>query len=228
MSTRLKREIQDLARNLGADLVGIASVDRFGGAPEGFHPTDIMPQAKTVVVLARTFPREVLINKKRLTTYYHVYQTLKNQLDLIAVQLANYLDSLGYRSYPVPTDDPYTAWDEENRCGKGDLSHRHAAVAAGLGVLGKNTLLVTPQYGNRVYLTSIITDLEIEPDTLLDVDLCPEECRICIEACPVGALDGKSVIQKLCRQNIGVVLPRGFSVYGCWECRRVCPVGARK
>ncbi|MGE5417927.1 MAG: epoxyqueuosine reductase [Acidobacteriota bacterium] len=227
MSGSLRNQIKDNARNLGADLVGVASVDRFADAPNGFHPTDIMPQAKTVIVLAKAFPKEVLINKRRLTSYTNVFGGLVARLDSIALEIANYIEELGFRAYPVPTDDPYTSWDEENLHGRGDLSHRHAAVAAGLGILGKNTLLVTPQYGNRVYLTSIITNLEIEPDSLLEGGLCPEECRICLDACPAGALDGTTVIQKLCRPQMSATLPRGFKIYACWECRRVCPVGNR-
>ncbi|MGE5405981.1 MAG: epoxyqueuosine reductase [Candidatus Saccharibacteria bacterium] len=223
----LKNKIKAIAMNLGADLVGIASVERFAGAPEGFHPTDIVPQAKTVVVLAKVFPKEVLINKRRLTAYKSAFDGLVSKLDSIALNLANYIEELGFKAYPVPTDDPYTSWDEETLHGRGDLSHRHAAVAAGLGVMGKNTLLITPQYGNRVYLTSIITNLDIEADPLLELNLCPEDCRICLDACPAGALDGQTVVQKLCRPQMSTKLPRGFSVYGCWECRRVCPVGNR-
>lgn len=66
---------------------------------------------------------------------------------------------------------PYFHWDEGTHYAAGDLSHKHAAVVAGLGVLGKNTLLITPQFGNRVNLVSIVTDLEIEPDAVLTDEL---------------------------------------------------------
>jgi epoxyqueuosine reductase QueG len=108
----------------------------------------------------------------------------------------------------------------------GDLSHKHAARAAGLGVLGKNSLLITPQYGNRVHLVSVITDLDLEPDPLVEEELCPPNCRLCLDACPAGALKGdRVVVQKLCREIIGKTLPKGYWVYHCWECRRSCPAG---
>ncbi|HUW63516.1 MAG TPA: hypothetical protein VMW83_02285 [Spirochaetia bacterium] len=101
----------------------------------------------------------------------------------------------------------------------GDLSHKHAARAAGLGVLGRNSLLITPQYGNRVDLVSVITDLDLEPDSL-------PHCRLCLDACPAGALKGNQVVvQKPCREIIGKTLPKGYWVTACWECRKVCPAG---
>ncbi len=226
-SNNIKTEIKAQAIKMGADLAGFASVERFGGCPEGFRPTDLMPKAQSVIVLAKRLPREAVINKRRLTIYKNVNVTLNIRLDQIACQLACFIEDQGFRAYPVPADDPYTYWDEVNLHGKGELSHRHAAVVAGLGKLGKNNLLITSRYGNRVNLVSILTDVAIEPDPLSEEELCPEECRVCLEACPAGALDGSTVVQKLCRQQFGVTLPRGFSVYGCWECRRVCPTGGK-
>lgn len=53
-------EIKKLCRSLGADLVGIASVDRFVNAPKGHHPTDVMPTAKSVISLGTVLPKETL------------------------------------------------------------------------------------------------------------------------------------------------------------------------
>ncbi|NPV69214.1 MAG: hypothetical protein HPY55_01035 [Firmicutes bacterium] len=52
---------------------------------------------------------------------------------------------------------------------------------------GKNSLGITPKYGNRVDLVSIITGLPLEPDPLCEEDLCPEKCWLCLEACAAGA-----------------------------------------
>lgn len=226
-TSELKNTVKSYGSTLGASLLGIASMERFSDCPAGFGPSDIMPQARAVVVMAKPIPRELIINDYRLTAYSQVHKTVLGLLDTIAYQMACFIEEKGYRAYPVPADDPYTSWDEENQHGNGDLSHRHAAVAAGLGVLGKNTQLITPQYGNRVDLVSVITDMVLEPDPLVGEKLCPDACRLCLDACPVGALDGRSVVQKLCRKQCVVNLPRGFSVYGCWECRRVCPVGMK-
>lgn len=221
----MKEKIKAAALNMGADLVGVASMARFTGAPSGFHPTDIMPQAKTVVVIAKKIP-DHLVYSSHETAYTNTFQALLRRLDYIACDLAIFVEQNGGQATPIPADDPYIYWDEENRHGKGDLSHKHAAHAAGLGILGKNSLLITPQYGNRVHLVSVITSLDLEPDPPVIAELCPPKCRLCLDACPSGALKGDQVVvQKLCREIIGKTLPKGNWVYNCWECRRVCPAG---
>lgn len=224
----LKEEIKAAALIKGADLVGVATVDRFAEAPPGFHPTDIMPAARTVLVMACKIP-DRLVCGCLPTALTNAYQTLHRRLDDIACSLAVLVERKGGQALPIPADDPYMFWDAENRRGMGDLSHKHAARAAGLGILGKNSLLITPQHGNRVHLVSVITDLDLEPDPLVEEDLCPPGCRLCLDACPSGALqDGQLVVQKLCREVIGKTLPKGYWVYNCWECRKVCPAGNKK
>lgn len=222
----LKLELRVRTAEWGADLCGVATASSLEGAPTGHRPTDIMPGAKSVIVLAKRLPLEAITNRHLLTMYTRACSTSMMMLDTIALHLACWLEDQGGRAVAIPADDPYTSWDEENMRGMGDLSHRHAAVAAGLGQLGKNSLLLTPQYGNRVHLVTVLTDLYLEPDLPPNEALCPAECRICLDLCPTGALDGnQQVVQKLCRPQIDKKLPRGYSVYGCWECRRACPVG---
>ncbi|NPV93163.1 MAG: epoxyqueuosine reductase [Firmicutes bacterium] len=223
-----KAELKEHARRLGADLVGIAPMERFAPAPDGYKPTDFMPSARSVVVMARKLPEAALESRHRFTVYTMVNIDTLKRMDHLALDLANFIESRGGRALPIPADEPYTYWDEENRRGMGELSHRHAAAAAGLGVLGRNTLLITPQYGNRVLLVSVVTDREIEPDPLVTLELCPAKCRLCLDACPAGALDGgPSVAQKKCREVCQSKVSKGHSVYSCWECRRVCPARAR-
>jgi epoxyqueuosine reductase len=222
---RLKEEIKDVALKMGADLVGVASLDRFTGAPLGFNPADIMPEAQAVVVIAKKMPNQ-LVYGNLSSVYTNIIQVLHRRLDDIACDLANFLENKGGRAMPIPADDPYVYWDEKNSHGMGDLSHKHAAQAAGLGILGKNSLLITPKYGNRVNLVSVITDLNLDPDPLIKDELCLQKCRLCLDVCPASALKGDQVVvQKLCREIVGNTLSKGYWVYTCWECRRVCPAG---
>lgn len=228
MNTSLFRsQLKSYAIKMGADLVGIASTSQFAEAPKGHSPADLMPNARSVIVLAQRLPRGAF-NTHLLTALTLVHQDAMKRLDHIAYKVACFLEDQGGEAIPIPADAPYTDWDESNLHGMGELSHRHAAVAAGLGRLGKNSLLITPEYGNRVNLVSIVTDLEIEPDPPVTSNLCPQGCRLCIDSCPAGALPGDhTVVQKLCRPILNTKLPRGFTVLGCRACRQICPAGGK-
>ncbi len=70
---------------------------------------------------------------------------------------------------------------------------RHSGYLAGLGVLGKNTLLINEKYGNMIQIGAVLVDIELEGDPLIEDALCPTNCNICIDSCPQKALDGKTV-----------------------------------
>ena len=126
------------------------------------------------------------------------------------------------KAIPIPADEPYEYWDSENRHGRGILSLKHLAQAAGIGCIGKNTLLVNKTYGNRLYLGAVISNLELTEDELIE-NFCPENCNICIKACPQEALDGITINQKKCREKCATATPGGGFVYSCNMCRKVCP-----
>lgn len=210
----------------GASIIGFANAEDFADAPEGFKPTDIMPKAKGVVVMGKALPEGIFASGNAVVYTAHHMNTM-NQLDTLAHTVALYIEESGGLAVPVPADDPYFYWDEERKHGMGILSHRHAAVKAGLGQLGKNSLLITPQYGNRVQLVSIITDIGFEI-SLSSENLCPSACRLCIDACQSGALMGDySILQKPCRGYSMTKSARGHSLYKCWACRAICPAGLR-
>ena len=110
------------------------------------------------------------------------------------------LEVTGARALAIPYAEPYEFWNTEARQGEGILSLKHAAQSAGLGTLGKNTLLLNPRFSNRLWLGAVLTDLELEPDPVLEHQ-CLEGCTHCLEACPRGALDGTTLTQKRCREH---------------------------
>jgi epoxyqueuosine reductase QueG len=221
--TQFTRKISEAARFFGADIVGIASVERFEKAPKGFHPKDLMSNAKSVLVMGKYFPLGVLKgNSKAAVT--RVYETLFIALDQCAYRLSTLIENQGGQALPIPADVPYYSWDKRKQCGRGDLSHRHAAVLAGLGSLGKNSLLLTPDFGNRVNLTSVLTNVPLVENPPFGRDLCISGCDLCLRSCPANALRGDgTVIQKECRKLHSITTGRGFRLFACWECRRVCP-----
>lgn len=219
-------KVKKFARGIGADLAGIAPVDRFEAAPEGHRPGDIVKNARSVVVFALRLPGSVLDGPA--TSYQSSMDAVHRRLDELAVMLALFLEDSGCRAIPVPSDEPYRHWEAERTYGRGDLSHKHAAQAAGLGRLGRNSMLITPRYGNRVHLVSIVTDAALDPDPLLQWEPCPPGCARCIRACPAGAImEGPSVDQSKCRPVVMQKLPKGTVIEACWACRKACPAGIR-
>jgi epoxyqueuosine reductase QueG len=218
--------LKQFAGENGADLVGVAPAARFSGAPPGHRPGDILPGAKSVLVCAQHIPVGLLDVPG--TVYHHAMEVIHLNLDQLANKIALYLETFAGRAVPVPADEPYRHWEEDKSYGRGDLSHKHAAQAAGLGKLGKNSLLITPQWGNRVHLVSVVTDIKLAPDPLLDWHPCPQDCNLCQQACPAGAIgENQKVEQKLCRPIMFEQLPRGMMIENCRDCRRVCPVGLK-
>ncbi len=112
------------------------------------------------------------------------------------------------------------------------VSDRTFAIRSGIAWLGKNTNVISPRYGSWIFLGELITDLELEPDSLVESQC--GSCTICIESCPTGALsdeyilDARRCISYLTIGKRGDIPkefhePIGLSVYGCDECQRVCP-----
>ena len=215
--------IKKIVINNGADLFGIASVDRFDGAPKGFHPVDIYKKTKSVIVFAKRIPSEPLYAES-CVPYTHINTLVMQAVDLLTFHISTELDSNGIKNVIIPTDDPYEYWDEENKTGRAILSLRHTGYLAGLGKIGRNNLLVNEQFGNMIQIGALLTDSEIESSPLADYKTCPDNCRICIDTCPTKALDGTTVNQKLCRPLSVYRNEKGYILKKCYNCRKNCPL----
>jgi len=233
----LTSELKKFLKEKGADLVGIAFYDRFEKAPEGHRPRDILPEAQSVIVFAKRMlytPLEYLPNTR--LEYTNQFFVVNAILNTIAYEACDFLERRGFKAIPIPPAYPRI---EDKLFGV--FSHRHAAVLAGLGEIGLNNLLITPQYGPRVRLASIITNALLEADTPWSGKLCEsmrEKCKLaCIRMCPIRALSEDGRIDKyLClhyQEKIlssldvrGVPGPHHFELR-CGMCIAACPIGAR-
>lgn len=219
----MKEHIRKAILNLGADVCGFSHIDRFEEAPRGFHPTDIFEGCRSVIVFGISLPKGLYCVPPRLV-YGHFNDATCPEVDRIALLGAKFIEkSFSSAAVPLPCDCPYEYWDADKTEGRGLISMKHAAVNAGLGTLGKSTLLLNPDYGNMLTIGAILTDLELESDPL-DESICIEDCTICITHCPVSALDGIRANQKACRKNTFGETARGFSTVDCNTCRTVCPM----
>jgi epoxyqueuosine reductase len=120
----------------------------------------------------------------------------------------------------------------------GFLPERSLAVKAGLGWIGKNGTLITPSQGSMVYLSAIVTTVELEPDQPFAGNHCGD-CTLCLEACPTKAIETPGLVNaRLCiayhtNSSKEPVIPREIShrmtgqIYGCDICQMVCPWNSR-
>ncbi len=221
----VKESVRELVLSLGADVCGFAEKGRFEDAPKGFSPLDLYDDCQTVIAFGVALPKGLRQVDPRLI-YQHFNESVANHMiDQISLKLAKALEQrFGCHAVPIPCDNPYEYWDAEHMEGRGLLSMKHAAVQAGLGTMGKNTLLLNREYGNMLNIGVVLTDLALSSDPLAQ-SVCINGCTLCTDACPVGAIQNGTVIQKLCREHAyGQKTAKGFGTTVCNHCRAVCPV----
>ncbi len=185
-------EIKTKARELGADLVGIADGATLNAHPpdpaDPRRPSDITEHdAGRVIVLARRLSSGVT----RIAAWDDRHKYYNDELALTALEetslsLVLWLEDNGYPAVIVPPThvDPWRYQDDPKAHQTTLLSLPHAAVEAGLGTLGLNLQLLTPEFGPRVVLTAILCSVEVDCDTRREQALClGPECGRCLKAC---------------------------------------------
>ena len=219
----MEKNIKGIAYHFGADVCGIGNIDRFENAPEGFSPLDLFEHCKSVIAVGIALPEGLYEVAPRLL-YGHFNEEICTALDHLTLKLAKEMEKKYHcLAIPVPCDAPNEYWDAEQMTAKGLISMKHTAVFCGLGSIEKSSLLINPEYGNRLTIGAVLTDLKLKPDAIQS-DLCIPGCRKCIDSCPVKAIQNGSVNQKLCRQNAYGKTARGFDTVDCNRCRTVCPM----
>jgi len=216
------QQVKKRLADMGAELVGIAGIDRFDGAPEGFHPSDVFPACRSVIVFAKRFLRAT-IECNTTVPYTIVRNLLSTMMDEMAIRFCTEMEEKGVAAVPTGTNGP-TMFDTRTNRFRNVVSAKHCAQAAGLGTIGKNTLLITPKFGNMVWLSVILTEAELEADPLVEKNLCPQGCRLCLDACPVSALGDPAMKQKDCWNYAFGGVDGGEFIIRCNRCRTICPM----
>jgi epoxyqueuosine reductase len=234
MKTPLKgQEIKDdiirFCRERNAELVGFAPVERwdeYGEVPPAFRPGAIFPQARTVIVIGMSMPLPV-VETTPSALHQELYTTTNRQLDDLAVELTRYLNRMGHASFPF-TRDTYTSMRALRENNLAAFGHVPAAKYAGLGTIGMNQCILTPEFGPRVRFVSVFTAAEIPPDPMQPKDLCIK-CELCAESCPKNAIKPRvdrvvgDYDKTACLEMHEELVKR--RCYPCGICTKVCPIG---
>ncbi len=233
-----RAEVERFGEELGFDALGIARAEAyveterhiierrerglFAGMKftmsrpeESCHPETLLPGARSVVSAALCYwipeePLEPGVGRLARYTWADTYAELRGRLDELGRRLGG--------AYRVLVD-------------ANQHVDREAAARSGVGFYGKNTMLITRRHGSWVVLGTLVTDVELEPTPPLDADC--GSCRLCIDACPTGALDEPGTLDATKCLSYWTQAPApipepyraelGSQVYGCDICQDVCP-----
>lgn len=244
----LGEKIREIALEQGFVAVGVSKPEQLENLPYGWvadvrdlkRPTEELPEAKSVIMLVlhawdRVFGLQIdsphwkgygfHAPDEKIEGYYISYMVSISK----AWHIVSYLRERGHKAQ-LSTSIPL----------------KSTAIASGLGLAGKNTLLVNPEYGPRLGLMAVLTSAELEADEPSTGDLCGD-CTRCIDACPTKALTPFNVEINRCLtyavENPGktdlpedvrelekklITRPSKNSYIECYICAEVCPVGLEK
>lgn len=211
--------VKEILFSLGADLCGIAGIDRFDDAPKGYHPLDVLPTCRSVISFGCRFPVGTLICKSDIP-YTKVRNTITPKMDAIALDFCIEMEKRNIVCVPVPTNE--SQWDKNTGRYRSVISQKHAAQAAGLGTIGRHSLLITPEFGSMVWLGAVLCDHEFEADEMKEA-VCGN-CNLCVEICPVNALRTPEIEQQACWDYaFGDDEEERVWKISCHKCRDICP-----
>ncbi|NLF94118.1 MAG: hypothetical protein GX564_09545, partial [Oligosphaeraceae bacterium] len=195
--------IKQRAIEYGADLVGIAPMSRFEGAPKQMDPRYIMPAAKSCIAVAFRVLRGSLRGIEE-GTFFSNYSAMGYGgityvfMPTAVVNLCKYIEDHGYEAFPMGHQSDWRAIDNEGVLRQGFsrpvapdkpapdvMVHlRIAAYLCGLGEIGWSKMLITPEFGPAVRVGLIFTELELEYDEIYSGPQLCNRCLACVRACP--------------------------------------------
>lgn len=228
------REVKEYALQCGADVVGIADLALLEGLET--EPRDLLEGYCRAVSIAVRLSDGIMdqIDDVPTPIYQQHYLRVNTLLDDIALRITQLLQGAKAKALPIPASQ---VLDKERWTSY--ISHKAVAIAAGVGWQGKSLLVVNRNYGPRIRLVTVLTDMELEADERVK-NLCAK-CKSCTEACPAQAI--KNVNTKWhyedrdealhfdrCMERLAVENPKLPFIDSpiCGVCIRACPWGQSK
>lgn len=176
----MQATLKELAAQMGADIVGFCELPS--------SPLSNLPALRFAVSIGVKLSDSVLstIDGAPSFVYFQHYRTANALLDSVAFRLARKIEDAGFSALPIAASQSLG----KNNPYRGVLPHKTAAVRAGLGFVGKSGLFLSKQFGSKVRLATILTDLPLVAEQPIIENGCGA-CTLCKQACPAGAIFGE-------------------------------------
>jgi len=233
----LTEDLREYAKLLELDFIGFCSAESFDEAPEDRKPRVYLEDVRSIISIGYRLNCGPIQNLHASRSAYMLEHDYANRhLDQASQKIARFLEERGFDA--IGFDSGAGFYHEAGKTPErfaGDFSHKHAAVACGLGKFGLNNLVLSPKWGPRIRLSTIVTNAQLKYDLPLEENPClAPECEECVKICPVHALDGWKerydpekgwvIDKKKCYDYIFTTL-KGQR---CGLCIKACPVGLKR
>ncbi|MGB9699371.1 MAG: hypothetical protein ACPL5I_08310 [Thermodesulfobacteriota bacterium] len=193
---RFYEQLKNFAGQRGAALFGVAPLKKLSPAHCTLSPSTLHGLERAISMafhLSNRILEDIIDGPTKL--YFFHYQRVNIFLDQLALQITDFIQRQGWEALPIPASQ-ITDWANQ----RAHISHKHVAVLAGLGWIGRNNLLITPQFGARQRLVTVITNMPLKIDEPLPWGC--GECRACLASCPATAIKEQ---------------PQDFDHLGCFQ-----------
>ena len=182
-------KIRKFAEEESVPVLGLGPASEMAGELPGHRPEDLLPGAQSLICFGLPIPEGVYRTPSYASEIAWRSQNLNyRRLDTLSMRIAALLEENGARAVPVYGCLPMGVSDRGQVVGY--LNQIQMGRVTGIGVMGKNGLLIHSQYGARLMLGGVVTTADLPHVCYPQIDEpgCPPDCRICADACPVEAI----------------------------------------